>query len=223
MMRLLIDSADLEEIARIHEFYPVDGVTTDPTMLSLVPGKPFEVLGNIRKLIGEEAELYVQTVGRTAEEIVTEANVIYGELGGNTIIRVPALPSGFKAMEILKEQGIRTSGVIVHTPLSAYLSLKAGAESVSPYVRRIGNMGEEEAEMVRRIIGASDGGKVILSDLRTKEQVMEFASYGAYACSCIPEMFDQFMSDPAAFYLNDQFRKDFETAAGKGHTMKDML
>lgn len=61
-MKFCIDDADVEKIRKIYEYYPVDGVSTNPSILAKVGREPYEVLTEIRDIIGEEGELFVQAV-----------------------------------------------------------------------------------------------------------------------------------------------------------------
>ena len=80
-MKLLIDDAKIENIKRIYEYYAIDGVTTNPSILAAAGGNPYEILREIREFIGEDAELHVQVVSTTAEEMVKEGHRIVEELG----------------------------------------------------------------------------------------------------------------------------------------------
>ena len=53
-MKLFIDDANLEAIKEINEYYPVDGVTTNPSILAKAKRDPRETLKAIREIIGEE-------------------------------------------------------------------------------------------------------------------------------------------------------------------------
>ena len=69
-MKLLIDDANIEKIRKIYEYYAVDGVTTNPSILAKNGKNPYETLKEIREFIGEDAELHVQVVSSTAEEMI---------------------------------------------------------------------------------------------------------------------------------------------------------
>ena len=47
-MKLIIDDAHIDLIKKIYEYYPVDGVTTNPSILAKSGRQPFEVLKEIR-------------------------------------------------------------------------------------------------------------------------------------------------------------------------------
>ena len=140
-MKLLIDDADVSKIKALYSYYPVDGVTTNPTILAKSGKKPYEVLKEIREFIGENADLHVQVVSRTAEEMVQEAQVIREKLGANTFIKVPVVKEGVKAIKILSAQGVKITATAIYTPMQAYLAAKAGADFAAPYVNRIDNLG----------------------------------------------------------------------------------
>ena len=97
-MKLLIDDAHMDLIRHLYEFYPVDGVTTNPSILAKSKRNPYEVLKEIRAWIGADAQLHVQAVSREAAGMEEEAHRIVKELGENTYVKIPALPEGFKAM-----------------------------------------------------------------------------------------------------------------------------
>ena len=97
-MKLIIDDAHIDLIKKIYEYYPVDGVTTNPSILAKSGRQPFEVLKEIRSFIGKDAELHVQVVAKDAEGMVEDAHRIIKELGANTYVKVPSVPEGFKAM-----------------------------------------------------------------------------------------------------------------------------
>ena len=69
-MRILLDTANLEEIRYFNTFYPIEGVTTNPTILSKEGGDAVELLKNIRKIIGEDKELHVQVTESDFDKII---------------------------------------------------------------------------------------------------------------------------------------------------------
>ena len=104
-MKLIIDDATLETIKGLYEYFPVDGVTTNPTILAKEGKNPYEVLMAIREFIGPDAELHVQVVGKNADLIYEEAHMIRKRLGNNTFIKVPVTREGLKAIKVLKKNG----------------------------------------------------------------------------------------------------------------------
>ena len=112
-MKLIIDDANIDQIKTIYEYYPVDGVTTNPTILAKSKRAPYEVLREIRGFIGGQAELHVQVVARTAAGMMEDAHRIVKELGENTFVKVPSVPEGFKAMMALNREGIAVTATAI--------------------------------------------------------------------------------------------------------------
>ena len=127
-MKLFIDDANIEAIKRLCDLYPIDGVTTNPSILSKQNRDPKEVLKEIREIIGEDGILFAQAIPTDAAGMVKDAEAIVRVLGKNTVVKIPCIPEGLKAIRILKQKGIETCGTVVYTPMQAYLAAKAGAK-----------------------------------------------------------------------------------------------
>ncbi len=149
-MKLFIDDADVREIRRLMELYPIDGVTTNPAILAKAGRHPKEVLLEIRALIGENRQLFAQVIPQDAEGMAEDGRAIADLLGKNTVVKIPSVPEGFRAIRILNGEGVLTCGTVVYTPLQALLAAKAGADYVAPYVNRIDNMGYDGVGTVKR-------------------------------------------------------------------------
>lgn len=140
-MKLIIDDANIELIKRVYEFYPIDGVTTNPSILAKSGRSPYEVLKEIRAFIGDNTQLHVQAVAKDAAGMIEDAHRIVKELGAATYVKIPSVPEGFKAMKALKAENIRITATAIYTPMQAYLAAKCGADYAAPYINRIDNMG----------------------------------------------------------------------------------
>ncbi len=225
-MKLLIDDARLDEIKKIYEFYPVAGVTTNPTILSKVGGNPFDTLRKIRDFIGEEADLHVQAVSRRAEQIADEARHIVELLGANTYVKIPAVPEGFKAMKILVDSSeILITATAIYTPMQAFIAGQCGASYAAPYVNRIDNMGFDGirvAQEIQQIFSANSmETEVIAASFKNSQQVLELCKCGIGAATIAPEIFSALIKNSAIDSAVEDFIADFEGFAGKDKTMLD--
>ena len=130
-MKLIIDDAHIDLIKKIYEYYPVDGVTTNPSILAKSGRQPFEVLKEIRSFIGEEDELHVQVIAKAADGMIEDAHRIVKELGANTYVKVPSIPEGFKAMKALSKK-ISTLLLQVSTLQCRFILLKNAVHLMQP-------------------------------------------------------------------------------------------
>lgn len=225
-MLLCIDDANVEKIKRIYEFYPVDGVSTNPSILAKYGDKPFVLLREIRDIVGEDGELFVQAIGPDAATMLEEAKRITGELGERTLVKIPCVPEGYKAMKALREQGIRFIGTAVYTAMQGYLAAKCGAEYVAPYVNRIDNMGFSGVQVSKDIhdiitrCGMTHSG-LLAASFKNSQQILELAKYGVKAVTAAPDVIEGLIRNAAIDAAVEQFNREFRGAVGEGRTMLD--
>lgn len=224
-MKLLIDHADLEKIKRIYAIYPVDGVTTNPSILAAGDKQPYETLKEIRAFIGADADLHVQAVADTVEGICEDAARIRKELGDNTYIKIPVTPVGLAAMKRLKKDGVRITGTAIYTPMQAFLAAKAGADFAAPYVNRIDNLGANGIQATKTIQDIFENNdlptKILAASFKNSQQVLELCEYGIGAATLAPDIIDGLIRNDCVEQAVRAFVNDFKSLCGEGVTMKD--
>lgn len=212
-MNLFIDSADVNKIKILNEYYSIDGVTTNPSII-VKEGKPYlPLLKEIQRIIGMEKELFVQTIAEKAEKIVEEAKYIQDLLQGNVVIKIPVTSEGLKAIKILSGIGIRTLATTVYTPLNAYLAAKAGANYVAPYVNRIDNLTGNGIKVVKEIVEiflkSNFTCEVLAASFKNTQQVLEVCLVGAQGVTVSPDIIEAFLKVPSIEENVEQFRKEW--------------
>ncbi len=224
-MKLIIDDAHIDQIKKIYEFYPVDGVTTNPSILAKSGRQPYDVLKEIRDFIGPDAELHVQVIARQAEGMVEDAHRICQELGKNTFVKIPSVQEGFKAIKLLKSEGIRTTATAIYTPMQAFLAAKAGASYAAPYINRIDNMGYNGIQVAKHIHDIFRNNnlptQVLAASFKNSQQLLELAEYGVGASTASPDVILNLVKNDAITSAVEAFISDFECLVGAGKTMKD--
>lgn len=224
-MKLLIDDANVAKIKKLYDLYPIDGVTTNPSILAKSGRQPYEVLKEIREFIGEEAELHAQVLSLTAEGMIAEAHKMVEILGKNTYIKVPTIPEGIKAMKALSAEGFNITATAIYTPMQAYLAAKAGADYAAPYVNRIDNLGANGIESTKMIqdIFVTNGFKteILAASFKNSNQVQELCAYGVGAATVAPDVIENLLKNACVTGAVQDFVNDFEGLCGKGKTMLD--
>ncbi|AEB06354.1 Transaldolase [Coriobacterium glomerans PW2] len=222
-MKLIIDDANIEAIKHLIEIYPIDGVTTNPSILAAAARPPFEVLKEIRSIIGCDAELHVQVVARDTRGMLADARRITGELGDGTFVKVPAVPEGLHAMKLLATEGVRVTATAIYTPMQAFLAAKAGASYAAPYINRIDNMGYDGVEVAKTIhdIFGANGlpCEVLAASFKNSQQVLDLVRYGVGAATVAPAVIEGFVKSAAIDAAIDAFVADFEGLCAPGKTM----
>ena len=224
-MTFLIDDADIDRIKALYQYYPIDGVTTNPSILAKCGRPPYEALLAIREFIGNKAELHAQVVSTTAEKMVEEGRKIERMLGNNTYIKIPTVPEGLRAMQILRGEGYHVTATAIYTPMQAYLAAKAGAEYAAPYVNRIDNLGADGVDTTKKMqdiyVRNNLQTKILAAGFKNSQQVQELCEYGVNCLTISSDVIDNLIKNANVTAAVNDFVADFESLCGKGKTMLD--
>ncbi|WHY86542.1 transaldolase family protein [Neobacillus novalis] len=221
-MRLYIDSADVEKIAKLNEYFPIAGVTTNPSII-VKENRPFlEQLKEIREVIGEEKELFVQVIGDTAEEMMEEANYITSKIPGNVVIKIPATVEGIKAIKLLSAEQIPTLATTIYTAFQALIAAMAGANYVAPYVNRIDNLTGNGVNVVAEIAELFAAyqlpTEILAASFKNVQQVHDVCLAGAHTVTVSPDLIEKFLSFPATPADVSAFKEQWQNAYGINKT-----
>ncbi|MDA8226434.1 MAG: fructose-6-phosphate aldolase [Desulfitobacterium hafniense] len=225
-MLYLLDTANITEIKKAYDLYPIAGVTTNPTIIAKEKSDFLAKVLEIRSLIGEQAMLHVQALGRTSEQIVAEADYLRQKVGGNLYVKVPVIPEGIKAMKLLKQNGIKLTATAIFTPQQALMAAVAGADFVAPYVNRLDNVCGDGTSVVGEIVQLFElyglPSKVLAASFKSVEQVHKVSLYGGHAITASPDIIEQLLKHPLTDTSVEQFIRDWEGVYGAGKVISNI-
>ena len=225
-MKLILDTANLEDIRYFNTYYPIVGVTTNPTILSREGGDIVKHLHEVRKIIGEEKELHIQVTETEYEKIVAEAKAIVKAFGKNTYVKIPATDVGLRATKTLSQEGYNVTVTAVLSAGQALLAANAGAKYVAPYVSRLENICENGVETVSEIQQIFDAAgcdtEILAASFKTAREVLEVALTGAGAATVSADVMKKLLAHTTTDTSIAGFTADWEKAFGK-RTLGSML
>lgn len=217
-MIYILDTADRAAIAHCNEFYPLSGVTTNPSIIAKENGDFWKILKEIRNIIGDEKMLHVQTVQTKAEDMAKEAKLIKEKIGGNIYIKIPIGEEGLKAVRLVKEQGLGVTMTAIFTPAQALMAAKAGADFVAPYVNRLDNILGDGTGVVAEIVQQFDiygiDCKVLAASFKNAEQVHRCALCGCHSVTVSSDVLKSLIEHPMTDAATDGFEKDWTSVYG---------
>ncbi|RHW57796.1 fructose-6-phosphate aldolase [Clostridium botulinum] len=218
-MLILLDTANIESIKNINDIYPLDGVTTNPTIISKEKKDFIGILREIRNVIGEEKMLHVQVIGSKAEDMIEEAVYLNEKIGGNLYIKIPVTEQGIKAMKKLSKEGYKITATAIFTAQQALMAAKAGAEFVAPYVNRIDNLMGDGIRVVSDIVNIFEtyniNSKVLAASFKNTEQIHNACLKGAHSVTVNEDLINKLIYHPLTDLSVDNFVKDWENQYGK--------
>lgn len=221
-MLYYLDSAKLSLIENTMKRYPLDGVTTNPTILARDIENGTTLLGLLCKIrmLTEGKKLFVQVTSEDTEGMIKDAETIVKTLGGDITVKVHSNSEGFAAIKALSEIGISTAATACYTTSQALLAAKSGADFVAPYISHIDNLSSDGAfaacDMARCLAFHRFNTAVLAASFRTASQVERCISGGVNAVTVTAEMLDTLSSHPGTDKELDSFKKNWSARFGKG-------
>ncbi len=214
-MIYLADTANIEELKELFYYFPLEGVTTNPTILA-AEGKPLSIiLPELIEIVGEKM-LHVQMCGSKAEDMVREA-MFYKKkfsLGDNYFAKIPVSREGFKAIPLIKKEGIGVTATAIFTQQQALVAARSGADWVAPYVNRLDNISSHGIEVVQHIVNNIERfklpTKVLAASFKTVDQVHRVSMVGSHSATISFEILERLRSHPMTDTSIDSFDRDAE-------------
>ena len=130
-MMYILDTANVEKIKDCIEFFPIAGVTTNPTIISKEKADFFKLIETIRDIIGSDRMLHIQVTSDEASGMVKEAEIIRKAVGDNLYIKIPISRQGLKATIELKKRGFNITETAIFTQQQAMMAASAVPDSTS--------------------------------------------------------------------------------------------
>ena len=216
-MEFYLDSADLNAIERLARFMPIQGVTTNPSIIAK-GGKPLaQALPALRSLIGPDKILFAQVMADKAEDMVKEAEQLQ-TLDHQLVVKVPVTAEGLSAIQQLKTRKITTLGTAVYSPMQALLAALAGASYVAPYVNRIDAQGGSGIKCVQELQQLltlhAPHCQILAASFKTPRQVLDCLLAGCTSITLPIDVAEQLIRSPAVDAAITQFNQDWHQAFG---------
>ena len=210
-MKFFIDTANVEEIKKAHALGLLDGVTTNP---SLVSKEKREFKGLIQEICSiVDGPVNAEVVSTEAEAMIEEAKNL-AKLAKNIVVKIPLISEGLKAVKVLSGEGIKTNVTLCFSPVQALMAAKAGASFISPFVGRLDDISERGMDLVEQIITIYENygydTEVIVASIRNPVHVLDAALMGADIATIPYKVMEQLINHPLTTIGLERFLADWK-------------
>jgi transaldolase len=196
-LKIFLDTANVEQIREAASLGVVDGVTTNPTLISREEGKFEDVVREICEIV--DGPVSAEAVCPECGGMVEEAKAL-SKIHENVVVKIPMTREGVKALHQLRDLGIPTNCTLVFSSNQALLAAKAGATFVSPFIGRLDDAGQTGMDVVREIMDIYENyafeTEVIVASARHPQHVVEAALAGADIITLPFAVFDKLFKHP---------------------------
>lgn len=210
-MKFFIDTANIDEIKEAASIGVLDGVTTNPTLISREEGHPTDILRKICEIV--DGPISAEVISLDWEGMVKEGTEV-AKLHQNIVVKIPMTKEGLKAVKALNSDGIRTNVTLVFTAIQALLAARAGASFISPFVGRLDDITTPGMETISQIVqifrNYSIQTEIIVASVRNPLHVLDAALMGADIATIPFKVIEQLTKHPLTDKGIENFLKDWE-------------
>ncbi|MGB3860735.1 MAG: fructose-6-phosphate aldolase [Candidatus Aminicenantaceae bacterium] len=210
-MQFFLDTANLDQIKEAASWGIIDGVTTNPSLVSKENMKFEELIKEICRTV--PGPVSVESVSTRAEDIIVEAREL-ASLADNVVVKVPICLEGLKAIKALANEGINVNTTLIFSPSQALLAAKAGAKYVSPFVGRLDDISHDGLDLVDQIITIYNNygieTEVIVASIRHPLHVVEAALMGADIATMPLSSLEKLVRHPLTDIGMEKFLSDWK-------------
>jgi transaldolase len=212
-MKFFIDSGHLPDIEGLVPLGIIDGITTNPTLLSKEKGDPREILKKICELV--QGPVSAEVVTTTTQEMLKEGREL-AKIDPHIVVKVPLTRDGIKACKALSGEGIKVNVTLCFSPAQALIAAKVGATYISPFVGRLDDIATPGMELIRDIVEIYRNyefkTEILVASTRGPMHIVEAARMGADICTCPPAVIDSLFNHPLTDSGLKKFLADWEKA-----------
>lgn len=210
-MKIYLDTGNVKEIAEAARMGILDGVTTNPSLVSK-EGRDFkDLILEICQLV--DGPVSAEVVSVEADAMVKEGLEL-ARIHPNVVVKCPLIPEGLAATKRLAAEGIRVNVTLCFSPTQALLAAKAGAWCVSPFIGRLDDVSSEGMELIRQIVTIFHNydfpTQVLVASVRHPQHVVEAALVGGDICTMPFGVFQQLVKHPLTDIGLKKFLADWE-------------
>ena len=211
-MKFFIDSANMEEIRAAAAFGIVDGVTTNPSLVSKEGSQDsFEdLVKQICDVVGGPVSAEVLS---TEYSLMVSEGKKLSEIDKNVVVKLPMTEDGIKATRTLSDDGINVNVTLVFSPSQALVAAKAGAAYVSPFVGRLDDVSAGGMDLVLDICEIyghyAYETEILVASVRHPMHIAEAARMGADVATFPYKVFTQLFKHPLTDIGLERFLQDW--------------
>lgn len=210
-MKFFIDTANIEEIKEAVSIGILDGVTTNPTLISRENEDPKKLFKKISEIV--EGPIAAEVISLKWEGIVEEGKEL-AKIHENIVIKIPITKDGLKAVKALNAVNIKTMVTLIFTPVQALLAARAGADFITPFVGRLDDIASPGMDLIANILQIYQNynitTEVIVASIRNPIHVLDAAMIGAHIATIPLKIIEQLVKHPLTDKGIESFLKDWE-------------
>ncbi|WP_185870912.1 fructose-6-phosphate aldolase [Blattabacterium cuenoti] len=217
-MKFFLDTANLNEIKEVKKLGILDGVTTNPSLISkeslFTENEIMNHYISICNILEEGEDISAEVIGDSYQKIIEEGEKL-SLLNSKIVVKVPMTKEGIKAIHFFSKKNIDTNCTLVFSVTQAILAAKVGAKYVSPFVGRLDDISYNGLNLIKEIKNIYDNyrfkTKILAASIRTPLHIIECSKIGVDAVTSPVGVILSLFNHPMTKIGLDKFMKDYKS------------
>jgi len=211
-MKFFIDTANLDEIREANELGLIDGVTTNPTLVSKEGDVDFkEHIAKICEIV--KGDVSAEVTSLDTEGMLREGREL-AKIAPNVVIKCPLTLDGLKATRTFRDEGTKVNVTLCFSAAQALLAVKAGATYISPFIGRLDDIGQDGMQLIRDIVqiygNYGYATEVLAASIRHPMHIVDAALAGADVSTIPFKVIQQLVKHPLTDKGLESFLSDWK-------------
>lgn len=208
-MKFFVDSADVVAITELNSLGMVDGVTTNPSIISKSGRDIIEVTKEICSIVN--GPVSAEVISLKVDDMIAEGHKL-AKIAPNIAIKVPLTWDGLQACRALRNQGFMVNVTLCFSVNQAILAAKAGATFISPFVGRLDDTNIDGLDLIADIRAVYDNygfeTEILAASIRSPNHISQCALIGADVITAPPAIIKAMANHVLTDKGLEQFMKD---------------
>lgn len=216
-MAIYLDTANIADVARLVDYLPLAGVTTNPSLLlaAAEQGQHLTDQGVLSELLRVcPGTIFIQPMGKTADEIAGAAQEYISRDPARVVPKLPMSAAGLQAGRTLKAQGARIAFTATMTVSQAYCGVAVGTDWIIPYFGRLRKGGMDACgrvgEMARMLRTSQASCRILVASLKSANDVADALEAGAHDITVTPDVLTTLAHDALTDESLTGFARDWQ-------------
>ena len=212
-MKFFIDTANIKQIEESCSLGIVDGVTTNPSLLSKEEGNYKEILKEICLTV--KGPVSAEVISEDSQGMIEDGKAL-AAIDEHINVKIPMTKEGVKAGKWLADHGIKINVTLVFSPTQAIIAAKIGATFISPFIGRLDDISQDGMQLIQQIHTIIKNynfkSQMIVAIIRHPMHVVQAAMIGADIATIPFAVFDQLFKHPLTDIGIKKFLDDWKKA-----------
>ena len=215
-MKIFLDSVDLEQIQKYQNMGIIDGITTNPSLMSSSQYDLYDTACRICDVV--QGDISIEVISSDLENMKKEGDKIL-KISPKIVVKLPMTWEGLQACSYFSDKGHKVNMTLCFSANQAFLAAKCGATYISPFIGRLEDAGENGLALIRQIKTIYQNynfkTEILAASIRSIDHVKEVLLIGGDVVTLPAKILSELVNHPLTDIGLKKFTEDWQKSGKK--------